>query len=645
MTVVYVDAVEGGFGGAYKSTRKVHTTLAAKTATTMALPPEPPELGLAGWATAECHAKDVDDGAVLASDEPELPTIQPASDDEEESEEEEVESATKGVLGLQIAMVEPGSNDKGSETLLIEGHLCEEGFDRIAPAPKWAADQPGADDVWTDDEILGFRECKAIVGGDDAVKTCCSALKGSWDKTANSCTGRKYKSDQLSSFRSMFKAEVGDKCMSSVSSTVSKIKSEGKGALEDLLAGMVHGDLYDCEKTCPDGSDDEETTACSWECDATEARSLDEFGGALLDVVVRDDGDWTIELERDEDGKIVKSKEQLIQGVCEGVLGFHKSNAETSWDYTHGSDRPTWSGAMVCDDDPEYSSYISDLKSRAAAYLPDGEQESVGDSRACVWWYTDGMRKKDIQETLVKGLTEHVKDTYSAQLKSKIQVSHAAERNYGLKGNESYGLIKSGANKAAMVTFGASSLSENFTGGKPAATLKVWEEKGVVMDSDFSGDDRLVVAGFIDGELAMWRESGILADEQKLTIKSVIPSSGAKGESFEITIEGNALQSVKKVTIGSVVVEHESSDDGKMITAQVPGTLKESVHNVEVESSGLNTATLINGIRIGMEDIVEGKKDVSKKASGCSSRPSVTPIGGLALMSLMGVLLGLRRRG
>jgi DNA-binding protein YbaB len=147
------------------------------------------------------------------------------------------------------------------------------------------------------------------------------------------------------------------------------------------------------------------------------------------------------------------------------------------------------------------------------------------------------------------------------------------------------------------------------------------------------------VAGFIDGELAMWRETGIFGDEQKLALKSVTPSWTEKGEAVEVTIEGNALQSVKKVTVGGTVVEHDTSDDGKTLTAKVPSTLKEGLHNVEVESTGMNTATLINGMRIGGDE-----PSMAAKSSGCSARPTGSPLGGLALLSMIGVVLGLRRR-
>jgi MYXO-CTERM domain-containing protein len=166
---------------------------------------------------------------------------------------------------------------------------------------------------------------------------------------------------------------------------------------------------------------------------------------------------------------------------------------------------------------------------------------------------------------------------------------------------------------------------------------------GVAAGPDDFTDARMEtvnLAGFIDGQLAMWRESGIFADEEKLKIASITPSWAAVGDSVEITIEGNALESVSKVTVGGEPVkDFQTAEDGKSITATLPKNLKENLYNVEIEATGMNTSTLLNGLRIGGD---EPQSDAQE--AGCSARPQTSPTRGLVLVGLMGLLFGLRRR-
>ena len=149
------------------------------------------------------------------------------------------------------------------------------------------------------------------------------------------------------------------------------------------------------------------------------------------------------------------------------------------------------------------------------------------------------------------------------------------------------------------------------------------------------GVDRYLVAGFIDGELAMWRESGIFGDDEKIKVGSVSPSRADVGEA-EINVEGNS-ESVSKMTVGGLpVTDLNVASDGKSITAKIPAD-QEGLYNVEVEGTGMNSS-IDQRMRVGPE--VESNAP-EQASSGCASVSSISPIGGLSLAGLIGLMIGL----
>jgi hypothetical protein len=91
-----------------------------------------------------------------------------------------------------------------------------------------------------------------------------------------------------------------------------------------------------------------------------------------------------------------------------------------------------------------------------------------------------------------------------------VIIKPALEANKASACNEACSVqVLTGPNSAVKVR-GINDGSEmKFRGGEDEIFAKIWFEEGILMDADFSTADKIVIAGYIAGELVGKVQSGI----------------------------------------------------------------------------------------------------------------------------------------
>lgn len=128
------------------------------------------------------------------------------------------------------------------------------------------------------------------------------------------------------------------------------------------------------------------------------------------------------------------------------------------------------------------------------------------------WEYDAEMTAEDVAKKLGELIDAsdawHAEGSPDSDPRSVI-ITPEIETNGGTVCNESCSAQIVQATTAMGIRGFVDGTEQQFKGGEDETWVKVWQENGVLMDADFSTSNRMIIAGFINGEMAGIVQSGL----------------------------------------------------------------------------------------------------------------------------------------
>ena len=140
------------------------------------------------------------------------------------------------------------------------------------------------------------------------------------------------------------------------------------------------------------------------------------------------------------------------------------------------------------------------------------------------WNYEDDMTAEDVAKKIAEAID--ATDAWAAEGSTDdeptmVTITPALEANYGTACNDGKCTVQIAAASepeeegapldvtgAVRIRSRSDGKPADFRGGEDETFVKIWQEDGVLLDGDFSTDNRMIIAGFIKGELVGKTHSG-----------------------------------------------------------------------------------------------------------------------------------------
>ncbi len=141
------------------------------------------------------------------------------------------------------------------------------------------------------------------------------------------------------------------------------------------------------------------------------------------------------------------------------------------------------------------------------------------------WTYEDDMSAEDVAKKIAEAID--ATEAWSAEGSTDdeptmVTITPALEANFGSACNDGKCTIQVAAASepeeegadldvtgAVRIRSRADGKPADLRGGEDETFVHIWQENGVLLDADFSTDHRMVIAGFIKGELVGTTQSGL----------------------------------------------------------------------------------------------------------------------------------------
>lgn len=145
------------------------------------------------------------------------------------------------------------------------------------------------------------------------------------------------------------------------------------------------------------------------------------------------------------------------------------------------------------------------------------------------WNYEDNMTAEDVAKKIAEAID--ATEAWAAEGSTDdeptmVTITPALESNFGSACNDGKCTVQIAAASepeeegapldvtgAVRIRSRADGKPADLRGGEDETFVKIWQEDGVLLDGDFSTDNRMVIAGFIKGELVGKTHSGLGIEE------------------------------------------------------------------------------------------------------------------------------------
>ena len=140
------------------------------------------------------------------------------------------------------------------------------------------------------------------------------------------------------------------------------------------------------------------------------------------------------------------------------------------------------------------------------------EEEPEGTVEVKYWQYETDMTAEAVAKLLGELVDEtdawHAEGSPDSDPRSVI-ITPELEANGGTVCNTVCSAKVQNVTTAVGIRGFTDGTEQSFKGGEDETWVKVWQEDGVLMDADFSTSNRMIIAGFINGEMVGIVQSGL----------------------------------------------------------------------------------------------------------------------------------------
>ena len=141
------------------------------------------------------------------------------------------------------------------------------------------------------------------------------------------------------------------------------------------------------------------------------------------------------------------------------------------------------------------------------------EEEPEGTVEVKYWQYESDMTAEEVAKRLGELIDEtdawHAEGSPDSDPRSVI-ITPENEENGGTVCNTVCSAQVQNVTTAVSIRGFTDATEQNFKGGEDETWVKVWQEDGILMDADFSTANRMIIAGFIKGEMVGIVQSGLV---------------------------------------------------------------------------------------------------------------------------------------